>query len=544
MSVDNNGLVTVASDAAIDIYTITATSTGDDTKSDTSVITVTAPTPVTGITFNHETMSLATGGDPGVITATITPAGATNRNIEWTSSDETVATVNDGIVTPLTAGTTVITAATEDGGHSDTCTVTVRETVDISEILGIAQPLEDGIPASVIIENDQYSGTVSWNPGDNPFEAGVSYTATITLTAKANYTFTGIEEDFFIVEGAVSVTNDADSGTVTAVFAIAVTDETDLDNVRNNLGADYIQVADIDLSGYLSWVPIGGGFDNKFTGSYNGNGKTISNLTIDTTNYYYGTGLFGTVTGTIENVLLNEADISYDTGCIGGLAGILTGGAVIRNCHVDVTLAGSHNSGGLIGRNFGGTIADCSAVGTFNADYSQPNNLNNLGGLVGYNEGSISRCFADVFMNCEKHSFIGGLVGINMPDGEISQSYAVGDVTSDWLGDADCDNRNIGGLIGSNIGNVDECYSAGTVNYTGEQDYMAGGLIGDNMGEVQDCYYDSETSGYISSDGGTPKTTAEMMQEPTFAGWDFDDIWDMDEGITYPYLQWQNAGKK
>jgi len=137
VTVNNSGLVSVATDAALGDYTITVKSTFDEEKSDTSVITVTEPTPVTGITFNHETLTLATGGDPGVIAATITPAGATNQNIEWISSDETVATVNDGIVTPLTAGTTTITASTEDGGYTDTCMVTVKETIDIAEILGI-----------------------------------------------------------------------------------------------------------------------------------------------------------------------------------------------------------------------------------------------------------------------------------------------------------------------------------------------------------------------------------------------------------------------
>ena len=66
-------------------------------------------------------------------------------------------------------------------------------------------------------------------------------------------------------------------------MAIEVATAADLNNVRNNLSGDYIQVANIDLSGYGSWTPIGeydpvGG--NWFTGTYNGGGYTISNLNV------------------------------------------------------------------------------------------------------------------------------------------------------------------------------------------------------------------------------------------------------------------------
>jgi hypothetical protein len=57
------------------------------------------------------------------------PAGATNKNVTWTSSDETIATVADGVVTPLTVGTTTITVTTADGSFTATTTVIVGDIV-------------------------------------------------------------------------------------------------------------------------------------------------------------------------------------------------------------------------------------------------------------------------------------------------------------------------------------------------------------------------------------------------------------------------------
>ncbi|MGI6596549.1 MAG: cadherin-like beta sandwich domain-containing protein [bacterium] len=91
-------------------------------------------------------------------------------------------------------------------------------TISIAAIAGVAAPVRDAAPVAAITETDQYTGTVSWTPavGDK-FAASTAYTATITLTAKAGYTLTGVAEYFFTVAGATA-TNAANSGVVTAVF--------------------------------------------------------------------------------------------------------------------------------------------------------------------------------------------------------------------------------------------------------------------------------------------------------------------------------------
>ncbi len=93
--------------------------------------------------------------------------------------------------------------------------------VTTKAIPGVTVPATDATPVTTITATTQYTGTVTWAPADDPFEAGTVYTATITLTAKAGYTFTDVAADFFTVSGATTVTNAADSGVVTAEFPAA-----------------------------------------------------------------------------------------------------------------------------------------------------------------------------------------------------------------------------------------------------------------------------------------------------------------------------------
>ena len=91
-----------------------------------ATVTVKAkPVPVTGIALNRETASIGTG-ETLTLTPIFSPETATNKNVTWSSSDKTVATVENGIVTPLKKGTTTITVTTEDGGFSASCLVTVN----------------------------------------------------------------------------------------------------------------------------------------------------------------------------------------------------------------------------------------------------------------------------------------------------------------------------------------------------------------------------------------------------------------------------------
>lgn len=84
------------------------------------------PVPVTGIALDKQTASIGTGDGTLTLTPIFSPETATNKNVAWSSSDNSVATVKNGVVTPLKKGTATITVTTEDGNFSASCVVTVN----------------------------------------------------------------------------------------------------------------------------------------------------------------------------------------------------------------------------------------------------------------------------------------------------------------------------------------------------------------------------------------------------------------------------------
>ena len=121
---ENVATVTDGVVTAINIGTATVSAKAGDI---TAVCDVTVePTPVTEITLNKNSATL-TEGDEITLTATVKPDDATNKNFTWSSSDPSVASVADGKVKALKAGTTTISAVTEDGNKTATCDITVVE---------------------------------------------------------------------------------------------------------------------------------------------------------------------------------------------------------------------------------------------------------------------------------------------------------------------------------------------------------------------------------------------------------------------------------
>lgn len=115
-----NGVVTaVAAGKAI----ITATT---EDGNNVATCTVTVATPVTAVTLDKTTLSIKRGNTE-ILTATVEPEDASNKNVTWASDNEAVATVDEnGLVTAVSAGTANITVTTVDGEKTATCVVTVR----------------------------------------------------------------------------------------------------------------------------------------------------------------------------------------------------------------------------------------------------------------------------------------------------------------------------------------------------------------------------------------------------------------------------------
>ncbi len=119
-TVDNSGKVT---GVAVGTATITATSTTDASITASCAVIVQAVA-VTGVSINPTSANLQIGGSTD-LTATVLPANATDKSVSWSSSNTSVATINNGHVTAIAAGTATITVTTTDGGKTATCTVTV-----------------------------------------------------------------------------------------------------------------------------------------------------------------------------------------------------------------------------------------------------------------------------------------------------------------------------------------------------------------------------------------------------------------------------------
>jgi hypothetical protein len=273
-----------------------------------------------------------------------------------------------------------------------------------------------------------------------------------------------------------------------------------LSDTPTDWSLSFILTANLDF-GEVAILPVGNS-SIQFTGVFDGNSHTISNLTYTASTQDY-IGLFGYV-------------------------GI---GGQIRNLGVeDVNITGREYVGGLVGVN-AGTLTSCYATGSVSgADF--------VGGLVGYNySGTLTACYATGSVTGTNY-YVGGLVGWN-DSGTLTGCYATGSVSGDSA---------VGGLVGYNIGGtLTGCYATGSVSGTD----AVGGLVGYNEGgTVTDSFWDMETSKLAYSAGGTGKTTTEMMTLSTFtsppASWDFSatdgdaaDWMMLRPGEDYPRLIWQ-----
>ena len=145
---------------------------------------------VTGVSVNPTSLTLTVGGETGKITATVAPADATNKNVTWTSSAPAIATVANGVVTPVAAGDAVITVKTVDGEKTATCNVKVNAAASTDP----TDPVDPtklnlkitGYPADKTAE---HYAVHAWGGADTAqnYEATLSET-TLTATVPADVT--------------------------------------------------------------------------------------------------------------------------------------------------------------------------------------------------------------------------------------------------------------------------------------------------------------------------------------------------------------------
>ena len=130
-TVSNAGIVTPIANGTA---TITATTTDGSNLSAFCEVTVSIPVPVTGVTLNQSSLQFDYIGEIANLEATVLPENADNKKVKWTSSNESVCIVSNGMVVAVGMGTSVVIATTEDGGFMAVCVVTVTSATGISSV--------------------------------------------------------------------------------------------------------------------------------------------------------------------------------------------------------------------------------------------------------------------------------------------------------------------------------------------------------------------------------------------------------------------------
>lgn len=253
----------------------------------------------------------------------------------------------------------------------------------------------------------------------------------------------------------------------------------DVNGGQRDLNA--IQTADIDLKGIENWVPINwGDYNTKpFTGIYNGNGYTISNLTINSMTKGDSFGLFGKIgdDALLTGIHLRDVEIiGYTELGVGTLVGWVEPGA---------------------------TVTLCSAKGIINVSNRD---MINVGGLVGLNYGAITRCRTDVTVTTDAtligqiSAYAGGITGSNGSGGLLFACHATGSVTLEGRHESTPKGNSLyaGGITGGNNGllnsfaNIYCCIAEGNVSATAETagiGVYSGGLTGSHQnGEIASSY--------------------------------------------------------
>lgn len=372
-------------------------------------------------------------------------------------------------------------------------------------------------------------------------------------------------------------------------MATVITTAAGLQDMDLDLTEDYELGANIDCTDIANFEPVGGwnGAD-PFTGTFDGKGYTISNLTVNRAADDL-IGLFGSTSGCsfMGNVTLADFTLTGDdeigpfiglaynhsfsnvtvTGLtingddlVGGVvgdaigvagqtitncssAGTISGGNYVggimgdyylyatSNCHSSVNVTGTSSFvGGLVGQWWNGTFEKCYATGSVNG-------YRYVGGFAGYMRGAVGTetangCFGSGDVTGTE-DFCGGFVGYQGA-GIINDCYGFGAVTGDDY---------VGGFAGlSDV--VNRCYSIGAITGVGAN---VGGFTGNNNDTMADCFWDTTTSGEATgAGGGTPqtgltgKTTAQMKDIDTIleASWSIPQIWNVLSGCNggYPCL--------
>ena len=373
---------------------------------------------------------------------------------------------------------------------------------------------------------------------------------------------------------------------------IAITTVEELDQIREYAweSKNFILMSDLDLGG-VTWDPIGTP-NGPFTGLFDGNGHTISNLYIDTGDHNYYSpyvGLFGYAPeATIKNLNLSNAKIitdnSYDY--VGSVAAFAE---VVENCSSDcMVTATCIYGGGIVGN--ADTVLKCYFTGNVQFSYEKYNQYSDTqytayGGICG-NASTIQECLNKGAVRAEiplyqgiTISFLGGVIGTGRYIDSCSNLAAVyqsgrgsslhlftggilgGSISSPVIsncgnfGNVTVESQDYAGMVGGIAGGSPSqtwifyaCFNVGILTNMSKYryDWYIGAIIG--FGSeiwLRSCYKNqykfagdgNRDSDIVYSENIATLTPAEFTNPSSFVGFDFTSIWELSSGMTAPQLR-------
>ena len=298
-------------------------------------------------------------------------------------------------------------------------------------------------------------------------------------------------------------------------FVVNISTAEELNNMRNDLTANYRLAADIDLSGYDNFSPIGADNNSPFEGKFYGNGHIIRNLKINRPNDARQ-GLFGYV----KNAYIDELGLE------------------------DVNVIGASNAGGLFGYGTGTTVQKVYVTGYVEG-------VDHVGAIAGGTEGGgnsyVRNCYASAEIKT-RASQAGGLLGVAQST-LVENSYFAGTV---YAPEGE-QGHNSGGIISLNENdkvNLNGVVCLATTITGGTcSEFVARGNALESM---TNCFTRSDVmlSAYATGDEGLGQATADQKKDISefenstiykSIGWDFDAVWQIVDG-NYPTLRFVTVG--
>ena len=506
--------------------------------------------PATGVTLNETVLSLRPP-EKATLTATVAPENTTDTLV-WTSSNDAVATVKDGVVTAKSEGTATITAAC--GSAKAECVVTVLPPIPATGVTldKAALKLYEGDAAkltAMVKPEDTTDKTIVWTSSDKTIATVKDGAVTAVKAGTATITAACGEAK---ATCAVTVKAPVAPAQKDGVYQIGTADELVWFAKQVNGGSTAISgvlTAEIDLNGF-DWTPIGSSA-KKFSGSFDGAGYAIKNLTIDYQTAKSGErlylGLFGYAEGTKDNrAAIKNLTVqgSVNAGSefsvySGNVAGVVACGSYVDvsgvisrvNVTVDAKVGSACGVGGLAGVLINSTATNCGNEGNVSG-------VKNLGGLCyEFYAGTMTGCYNTGAVS-GSGTCVGGIMG-------YAKQAAIKDVYN--TGAVSTTKNLVGGLVGEmEKSSLTNGYSTGKITVSESGGSSVGAAVGwaDTLSNVY--YLEGTSEKGVGRDGNATVKTAEELKAASMSaalGNGFKrDLGSVNGG--YPVLSWQTSDCK